>query len=66
MPLSLARAVRRAAKRGKSGNVSAWLAEAAAAALRREESAEAVREWEAEHGKLSKADIERARRIWLE
>jgi hypothetical protein len=64
LPLPLARAVRRAAKRSTGGNVSAWLAEAAEEALRRQESADAVADWEAEHGKLSPEGIERARRLW--
>jgi hypothetical protein len=55
----LARAVRKAA--GKQ-TTSAWLADAAVRKLRAEGLVELVREWEAEHGALSDAELLTARR----
>jgi hypothetical protein len=54
---SLARAVRRAA-----GNepTSSWLADAARRKLRAEGLAGLVREWEAEHGTISEAEVRAA------
>ena len=52
-------AVRLAARRS-GGGVSRWLAEAAAAKLRSEALVEFLEAWEAEHGALTGAEMERA------
>jgi hypothetical protein len=48
-----------AAAQGMS--VSAWMTAAARRALRREDGLAAVREWEAQHGRLTDAEMEEAR-----
>jgi hypothetical protein len=55
----LARAVRKAA--GKE-STSSWLAEAARRRLRSEGLLRAVREWEAQHGEISDAELRAADR----
>lgn len=42
-------------------SVSAWITEAARRALLLRDGLAAVREWEAEHGPLTKAELEQAR-----
>jgi hypothetical protein len=44
------------------GSVSAWMTEAARNLLRVSEGLKAVAEWEAEHGTLTSAELEAARR----
>ncbi len=51
----LARAVRRAA-RGQA--TSAWLADAARRKLRAQGLLQVVREWEAEHGEITQAELD--------
>jgi hypothetical protein len=43
-------------------SVSAWMTEAARRSLRIRDGLAAVAEWEAEHGKLTKEEIDEARR----
>ena len=56
-----AAAGRAAARSGLS--LSAWLNDAAANALEVERGLEAVREWEAEHGAFTAAELEEADRV---
>ena len=58
--------VRKAAKRSRGGNVSAWLAEAAAAQLRHEEAREILEELIAEQGPVSDGVLAKVRRQWPE
>jgi hypothetical protein len=46
----------------KGMSVSAWMTDAARRALRRDDGLAAVREWEAQHGRLTDAEMEEARR----
>ena len=52
--------VRAAAARADT-SLSAWLAEAAEARLRREALAELLADWQAEHGPITPEELERAR-----
>lgn len=60
---------RRAVKRGRAATLSAWVNEAlrrqAEHEARLEAGARAVKEWEAEHGKITDEDIAAAQR-WLD
>jgi hypothetical protein len=58
--------VRKAAKRSREGNVSAWLADAATAQLRHEEARLLLDQMVAEQGPVSQAAISRVRRQWRE
>jgi hypothetical protein len=58
--------VRKAAKRSREGNVSAWLADAASAQLRHEEARLVLGEMIAEQGPVSVAAVRRVRRQWRE
>jgi len=58
-PAVHARVVRMARADGTS--ISAWMTEAARRALRVRDGIAAVREWEAEHGALTSAEMNRAR-----
>lgn len=49
-----------AAEEGVS--VSAWMTDAARRALRRRDGLAAVAEWEAQHGRLTEQEMDRARR----
>lgn len=64
LPGQLADEVRALAASQAEGNVSAWLARLAEREVRRQQSLEAVREWEAEHGELTKEELAEARRFW--
>lgn len=50
------------AARAEGTSVSAWITEAARRALLLRDGLAAVREWEAEHGALSQAELEQARK----
>jgi hypothetical protein len=52
--------VRLAAERA-GVSVSAWLAEAAAARLRKQALAEFLSDWQAKHGKITAAELAKAR-----
>lgn len=52
--------VRAAAERA-GVSVSAWLADAAAARLRKQALSEYLAEWQAKHGKITAAEIAKAR-----
>jgi hypothetical protein len=52
--------VRLAAERA-GVSVSAWLAEAAAARLRKQALAELLSDWQAKHGKITAAELAKAR-----
>jgi hypothetical protein len=43
-------------------SISAWMTEAARRALRRQDGLAAVREWEAQHGRLTDEEMDEARR----
>ncbi len=60
----LALKVRRAAGRRSAGNVSAWLAEAARERLRLEAGHSFLKEYEAEYGAITKAEMAGVRRQW--
>ena len=61
---SLALKVRRAATRRASGNISAWLAEAAREQLRIEAGRAFLREYEAEYGAITREELAEGRRRW--
>jgi hypothetical protein len=61
---SLASKVRRAAGRRSAGNVSAWLAEAARERLRLEAGHSFLKDYEAEHGSITAAELAGIRRQW--
>src|SRR5438874_1280654 len=61
---ALASDVRRAAKRGTRGNVSAWLAEAARQQLRHEALEEAITTYEAKHGVITDEELAEVDRLW--
>ncbi len=50
-----------AAAAAEGVSVSAWMTEAARRALRRRDGLAAVAEWEAQHGRLTDAEMEEAR-----
>jgi hypothetical protein len=58
--------VRKAAKRSREGNVSAWLADAASAQLRHEEARLLLDKMVAEEGPISQTAIKQVRRQWRE
>jgi hypothetical protein len=58
--------VKKAAKRSREGNVSAWLADAASAQLRYEEAQRLLDEMIAEQGPVSEAALKQVRRQWPE
>jgi len=60
----LAGRVRRAASKRASGNISAWLAEAAREQLRIEAGLSLLKEYEEEHGAITKEEIAEVRRRW--
>jgi hypothetical protein len=60
----LAAEVADAAKAETEGNVSAWLANAARAELRRKAMRDAVAAFEAEHGAITEAELAEAQRKW--
>ena len=59
--LELGEAIRTSASSAKE-SVSAWLAQAARDRLRLEALGEAVAAWEAEHGRLTEAEVAEAER----
>jgi hypothetical protein len=60
----LAAEVHRAAQKQASGNVSAWLAEAARDRLRLENGRQLLKEYEAEHGPIAEHQIAEVEREW--
>jgi hypothetical protein len=60
----LAADIAEAAAGETDGNVSAWLASAARAELRRKALREAVAAFEAENGVITDAEVDEARRKW--
>lgn len=64
MDSELATGIREAAEREADGNVSAWLAQAAARELRRSALRAALAEFEAENGPITEAEMAEARRLW--
>lgn len=61
---ALAERVQRAATAETAGNVSAWLAEAARERLRLQAARRILREYEAEHGRITDAEIAEVEREW--
>lgn len=61
---TLAQDVRDDAEQTASGNVSAWLADAARAKLRQRKLREAVDEYEAEHGAFTSEEKAQADALW--
>jgi hypothetical protein len=61
---SLADRVQQAATEQTSGNVSAWLAEAARERLRLQAAREFLRQYEAEHGAITSDEIAKVDREW--
>jgi hypothetical protein len=53
------------AARGERKSISAWMTEAARRALRVKDGLAAIAEWEAEHGELTKDELDRARKRLL-
>ena len=60
----LAVQVQRAARNQTAGNVSAWLAEAARKRLRLEAGRQVLKEYEAEHGAITEAELAETERLW--
>jgi hypothetical protein len=60
MSSRLGKDIRSAAKRSRM-SVSAWLAEAAAAELRRQALRAFLDDWQAKHGRITHDELERAR-----
>jgi hypothetical protein len=60
----LAASVRKAAHTSAAGNVSAWLAEAAREQLRLEAGRSFLKDYEAEHGVVTKDELAQVRRRW--
>jgi hypothetical protein len=61
---TLARDVKRAAKKESEGNISAWLADAARLRLRQLAAKEALRAYEAEAEPITEDERREARRLW--
>lgn len=61
---SLAVDIQESADAESGGNVSAWLAEAAQRRVRARARREFVRQYEAEHGKITDEEMEEARKRW--
>lgn len=61
---ALAEEVRHAAEAETGGNVSAWLAAAAQRTLRRQAAREALDVYEAEHGRITQAELDETEREW--
>lgn len=63
LPAELDDAVRRDARESRT-SVSGWLADAAERKLRRKHARQVLTEFEARHGKITKAEMAGARRRW--
>lgn len=64
LPGQLADQVRALAASQTGGNVSALLARIVEREVRRQQSLEAVRQWEAEHGEITEEELAEVRRLW--
>ena len=64
MDSELATGIREAAEREADGNVSAWLAQAAARELRRAALRAVIADYEAKHGAITEEEMAEARRRW--